>query len=171
MILVSTRDRHRDYPRTKRVYLVWDAYRPTAGPTIQSLRFATLLVAMYSVLVYVLAFHFFNVLSFNGFQLYGGHHLRSLLGRRTTRPHQCVLVQPSPGLSVPESPGTPGDQSPLLPGPSRGSPGTIQAQSACGKIGATGSYVWPEKISLAVDEGSSQRPLARFPAQMVPALG
>lgn len=76
------------------------------------------------------------------FKLYNvPFHFHTLVQKRSTQPKQCVLVLPSLGESLPSTGGGNGDQSPLLPGPSRGSPDTIQAQSACGDIGATSWYL------------------------------
>ncbi|KAF8578695.1 glycoside hydrolase family 23 protein [Ramaria rubella] len=70
---------------------------------------------------------------------YNRRHFHALFQKRSAQPQQqqCILVLPSPVLSIPTSSGSDGDQAPLLPGPSRGEAGTIQAQSACGDIGAT----------------------------------
>jgi len=91
-------------------------------------------------------FFFFVVLTLHilyadadAFKMYKGpSHFHTFFQKRSgTQPQQCVLVTPSIGVSLPSTAGGNGDQSPLLPGPSRSAPGTIQAQSACGDIGAT----------------------------------
>lgn len=81
-----------------------------------------------------------HILHTDAFKMYQPSALiKSFVQKRSTPVHQqCVLVRSSSGFSVPAAAGGNGDQSPLLPGPSRGDPGTIQAQSACGDIGATG---------------------------------
>jgi len=96
---------------------------------------------MQSFLSYILTVLLFNLSCVEAFkfQLIRRGHLHSLLGRRSNKPNQCVLVNPIPRLDIPGSSGDggSGDQSPFLPGPSRGAAGTVQAQSACGNIGAT----------------------------------
>ncbi|KAF8497645.1 hypothetical protein JB92DRAFT_2986892 [Gautieria morchelliformis] len=83
----------------------------------------------FSNIFVVLTLHILYADAFN-LKLHNRSHFQFLFQKRSTapRPQQCVLPSSIRG-------GT-GDQSPLLPGPSRGAPGTIQAQSACGDIGA-----------------------------------